>query len=175
MLCKKMFEPIPAAARSKAQVYGRSLSAIVGSNPTGAWMFVCCECCVLSGRGLYEGLITRPEESYRLWRVIVCDQETSYARRLQPCQRTAKYKPIMGCSGSREKKKMFGYSYVHLPSIKEYLNLCNKTNKCTSLKYILSHINNIFPFFLDNHQGSFTRLLRIQQTTKLYNWNHSIL
>jgi hypothetical protein len=33
-------------------------------------MSVCCECCVLSGRGLCDGLITRPEESYRLWRVI---------------------------------------------------------------------------------------------------------
>ena len=42
-----------------------------------AWMFVCCECCVLSGRGLCDGLITRPGESYRLWRVVVCDQETS--------------------------------------------------------------------------------------------------
>jgi len=40
-------------------------------------MFVCCKCCVLSGRGLCDGLITRPEESYRLWRVVVCDQETS--------------------------------------------------------------------------------------------------
>jgi hypothetical protein len=32
---------------------------------------------VLSGRGLCNGLITRPEESYRLWHVVVCDQETS--------------------------------------------------------------------------------------------------
>jgi hypothetical protein len=40
-------------------------------------MFVCCEYCVLSGRGLCDGLITRPEESYRLWRVVVCDQGTS--------------------------------------------------------------------------------------------------
>jgi len=23
-------------------------------------MFVCCECCVLSGRGLCDGLVTRP-------------------------------------------------------------------------------------------------------------------
>ena len=45
--------------------------------PPGAWMFVCCECCVLSGRGLCDGLITRPEESYRLWSVVVCDQGTS--------------------------------------------------------------------------------------------------
>ena len=40
-------------------------------------MFVCCECCVLSGRGLCDELITRPEESYRLWCVVVGDLETS--------------------------------------------------------------------------------------------------
>jgi len=38
-------------------------------------MFVCCDCCVLSGRGLCDELITRPEEFYRLWRVVVCDLE----------------------------------------------------------------------------------------------------
>ena len=32
--------------------------------PLVEWMSVCCECCVLSGRGLCDGLITRPEESY---------------------------------------------------------------------------------------------------------------
>ena len=41
--------------------------------PPGAWMFVCCECCVLSGRGLCDDLITRPEESYRPWCFVVCD------------------------------------------------------------------------------------------------------
>ena len=45
--------------------------------PPREWMFVCCECCVLSGIGLCDELITRPEESYRLWCVVVCDQETS--------------------------------------------------------------------------------------------------
>jgi len=48
--------------------------------PPGAWMFVCCECFVLSGRGLCDELIIRPEESYRLWCVIVCDLETSRMR-----------------------------------------------------------------------------------------------
>ena len=48
--------------------------------PPGAWMVVCCECCVLSGRGLCDELITRPEESYRLWCVVVCDLETSRMR-----------------------------------------------------------------------------------------------
>ena len=52
--------------------------------PPGAWMFVCCKCCVLSGIDLCDGLITRPEESYRLWRVVLCDQETSKTRRLKP-------------------------------------------------------------------------------------------
>jgi hypothetical protein len=48
--------------------------------PQRAWTFVCCECCVLSGRGLCDELITRPEESYRLWCVVVCDLENSQER-----------------------------------------------------------------------------------------------
>ena len=32
---------------------------------------------MLSGRGLCDELITRPEASYRLWCVVVCDLETS--------------------------------------------------------------------------------------------------
>ena len=41
-------------------------------NPPGAWMFVCCKCCVLSGKGLCDRPITHPEESYRLWCVTEC-------------------------------------------------------------------------------------------------------
>ena len=41
--------------------------------PPGAWMFLSCEFCVLSGRGLFHGLITCPEESYWMWcDVCVC-------------------------------------------------------------------------------------------------------
>ena len=47
-------------------------------------MSVSCECCVLSGRGLCDELITRPEESYRLWCVVLCDLETSWMRRPWP-------------------------------------------------------------------------------------------
>ena len=68
--------PVSVAARSKAWVCGRSPAEIVGSNPTGG-MDVCCECCVLSGKGLCDGPITHPEESCRLWCVVVCDLETS--------------------------------------------------------------------------------------------------
>jgi hypothetical protein len=37
-------------------------------------MFVSCTVFVLSGRGLGNGPIPRPEESYRLWCVSECDQ-----------------------------------------------------------------------------------------------------
>jgi hypothetical protein len=53
-------------------------------------------CCVLSGRGLCCELITRPEESYRLWLVAVCDQETSWTRRPWPalgCRATGGHSP----------------------------------------------------------------------------------
>ena len=52
--------------------------------PPGAWMFFCCECCVWSGRGLCDELITLREESYRLWCVVVCDLETSWMGRPWP-------------------------------------------------------------------------------------------
>ena len=45
--------------------------------PQGAWLFVSCDCCVLSGRGLCDKLITRPDESYRLCCVVEYDLETS--------------------------------------------------------------------------------------------------
>jgi hypothetical protein len=67
-------------------------------------MFVCCECCVLSGRGFCDGLITRPEESYRLWRVVLCDLETSKTRRLTPllgCENTT----AMGCNARNTNNK----------------------------------------------------------------------
>jgi len=52
--------------------------------PPGAWMSLCCECCVLSGRGPCDNPIIRPEESYRLGCVVVCDLETSCMRRSWP-------------------------------------------------------------------------------------------
>jgi hypothetical protein len=48
--------------------------------PSGARMSVFCECCVLSGRVLCVGLITRPEESYRVWCFVVCDRAASILR-----------------------------------------------------------------------------------------------
>ena len=75
-----------------------------GSDPTGG-MEVCRECCVLSGRGLCDGLITRPEESYRPWCVVVCDLETLWMRRLWPtggCRAKYKTKKKMLLTGSKD-------------------------------------------------------------------------
>ena len=44
---------------------------------------------MLSGRGLCDELITHPEESYRMWCVVVCDLEATLMRRQWPA---------LGCS-----------------------------------------------------------------------------
>jgi hypothetical protein len=81
--------PCGLRRRSSAARLLRSLVRI----PPEAWTFVCCECCVLSDRGLCDGLITRPEKSYRPWRVVVCDQEASKTRRLKPATGLGKIQP----------------------------------------------------------------------------------
>jgi hypothetical protein len=69
ILCFQVIrQPVPVAAR---------LLRLWVRIPPGRGMNICRECYVLSGRGLCDELITRPEESYRLWCVVVCDLETS--------------------------------------------------------------------------------------------------
>ena len=58
--------PVTVAARSKVWVCCRSLVGIAGSIPAGTWISVFSECCLLSGRGFSDWLITRPEDSYRV-------------------------------------------------------------------------------------------------------------
>jgi hypothetical protein len=62
-----IIKTIPVTARSKAGSAAALLLGLRVRIPSGAWKFVSCGCCVLSGRGLCVGLITRPEESYRVW------------------------------------------------------------------------------------------------------------
>jgi hypothetical protein len=56
--------------------------------PRGPWVSVCCECCVLSGRGLCEGPIPRPEESYRAC-FTKCDQNATVTQGPLSCQRNS--------------------------------------------------------------------------------------
>ena len=65
-------------------------------------MFVCCECCVLSGRGLCDELITRPQEFYLVWCVVVRDLETSRMRRAW----------LTGGLSHRKQKKKNIYIYI---------------------------------------------------------------
>jgi hypothetical protein len=66
--------------------------------PPGAWMSVCCECCVLSGRGVCDEQDPRPEESYRVWRVL-----SVWSRNLEKWGGLA---PLWGC-GAIGKKIIF--------------------------------------------------------------------
>jgi hypothetical protein len=66
-----MIRPVPIAARSNAWVCDRLPTEIVSSNPAGD--MDAGDGCVLSGKGLWDELITRSEESYRLWCVVACD------------------------------------------------------------------------------------------------------
>jgi hypothetical protein len=67
---------IPVAARCKASAFGRAPAGVVGAKPTKSMMCVCCECYVLPGSGLCNSLITRPEESYRVWCASACGRES---------------------------------------------------------------------------------------------------
>jgi len=59
-------QPTGVTARSKTGARGRSQARIAGSNPDEAWKSGSRKCCVLSGRGLCDELITSPEESYQV-------------------------------------------------------------------------------------------------------------
>ena len=52
-----------------------------------------------------DELITRPEESYRLWCVVVCDLETSRMRRPRPA---------LGRSATEEKLRARVYIYIYI-------------------------------------------------------------
>jgi hypothetical protein len=73
-------------------------------------MSVACECCVLWDRGICDGLITSPEESYRVW----CDRDASTVRRPWPTR---------GCCAMKKNCKSWGFSlrsFLQLPEMKYF-------------------------------------------------------
>jgi len=58
---------MPVAAQSKSSVCGRSLDVNACSNLAGDMDLCLVDVFVMSGRGLCEGLIILPDESYRVW------------------------------------------------------------------------------------------------------------
>ena len=108
--------------------------------PPGAWMSVCCECCVLSGRGLCDKLITHPEEPYRLWCVVVCDLEASWMRRPWPNG---------GCRTKKKKITIFTALFFRLsPSFIS----CKETFSPTSvrLNFSLASLRHSNPYMSKN-------------------------
>jgi hypothetical protein len=71
-------------------------------------MDACRECCVLSGRGLCDELITRPEESYRLWRVVVC-----YLEKITLVNEDEGQDPLRGYYVNREREKKLRNEHLH--------------------------------------------------------------
>jgi len=73
--------PVPVAAQSKA---GLRLLAWWDCEFESHGGHMSLVSVMLSGRGLCNELINRPEEPYWLWCVVVCDLETSWMRRPWP-------------------------------------------------------------------------------------------
>jgi hypothetical protein len=69
---------------------------------------------VLSGRGLCDGLIDRPEESYRLWRVVVFDQETSENEEAKADYRAVKIQPQWVVTAGKQTDKQTDRQTVNI-------------------------------------------------------------
>ena len=65
--------------------------------PPGAWMAVTCECCVLSGKGIFDGPITCPEESYRVWNIWVWFWSFDREDALAPWKKTSRGRHVVSC------------------------------------------------------------------------------
>ena len=90
--------PIPVAAQTKAFVCGHSLVWIEVSSPAEdmVCLYVCCECCVLSGRGLWSLVQRGPTDCG----VSECDREASVTKKPWPtedCWAMKKCFEINGC------------------------------------------------------------------------------
>jgi len=83
-------------------------------------MDVCCDCSVLSGRGLCDELIIRPEESYRLWCVVVCDLENLKNEEAMAHWGLLRQKPLLsvavGPAGRPDHDRQ--HCYHHVPTVK---------------------------------------------------------
>ena len=121
--------------------------------PPGAWMSVCCECCVLSGRGLCDEPITPPEESY-LCGVSECDLKTSTMRRPRPNRVVEPLKKksgwvmnLISCICLVLKLRMSGA----ISPFPHAFIVCKEINK--DFTFLILDAGTLF-FFLDRSSGS---------------------
>ena len=80
--------------------------------PPGAWNSVSCECYVLSRRGFCDGLITRPEESYRMWSWSL-DNEEALAH--WDCCDMGGGEGVNKCQTLHRARQLYHTESLHLP------------------------------------------------------------
>ena len=97
---------VGAVPRCEVWVCDGSLSGIAGSNTAGAWISVCCVCCVLSGRGLCYGR-SLVQKSPTEWGVSECWREVSIMRMPWPNR---------GCCAVEKKIGSSGLWHIMVPS-----------------------------------------------------------
>jgi hypothetical protein len=90
---------------------------------SGAWMSASRECCVLSGRGLCVGLVTRPEESCRVWCVWVWSWSLDNEEALANQGLLRHWKKIFYVKNKHCTETHIGCTKTHFQLVTQYL-LC---------------------------------------------------
>jgi hypothetical protein len=106
-----MLLSIPVARGLRCGTAAARLVGLWVRIPSGAWMSVSCECCVLSGRGLCVGLITRPRSP------TDCDRESSIIRRSWPAGGCCAMQKEMLQSNTTIYFLLLNTNYVHITVI----------------------------------------------------------
>jgi len=88
--------------------------------PPETWMFVCCECRVLSVKTLCDELISHLEDPCRLRSIVVCDIEAS--RKKRPWR-------ALGRSATGQKKLIMGTSHEGDTRWRSWLRHCATSRK----------------------------------------------
>ena len=111
--------------------HGSAASHFLGlwvRTPTGAWLYVCCEYCVLSGRGLCDEMITH-------WCVVVCGLGISRMR---------KPWPALGRSATRGGGTCPGrLTSGHLGVGVSHLQFCLHLDSCTDCQSAKSYMGGL--------------------------------
>jgi hypothetical protein len=107
-------------------------------------MDVSCEWCVLSARGLCFGLITRTEESYRMWRVIESDLEASTMKRPWPTRAV-------------EPRNTHTHTHTHTHRGVDRISRCHIILQSNHQLAVRAHCPYLCDIYYKNHNESYKR------------------
>jgi hypothetical protein len=137
--------------------------------PTESWMSVVRVVCCQSDRGLSEGLINPAVWSYRLWRVVVCDLETTWMRRSWPTGGAVPQKQT-----SNHPSTVLFLNYWKLRPEIQILELCfeNKNDSFLTANYVEDYSANLqkyaYCLSLVNSKGAVGKVHPCTGTEALY-------